>query len=379
MFPRLTARTSLVAIIAAIGAGTVTAQPRWTVEPRPTLVIASESQGAATLFNRVAHVEQLRSGEVLVVDGVTRELRFFGPDGGFRRMVGGNGAGPGEFRSIDGVVVDDSSLRVFDATLARITSLDLSGAVGTTMLVAAPSGARQGIWSYSLGGFLDRRPVFLATGFPARNSAPPRYTDSMPQFIYDPDATAAQRIGEMAVMDAYFESPQKKGNVVFGRFSVSVVGGGRLFVTDGARFSVRAYDAGGALVRTIAREIPAQRVTDADLEEYVGFRQHYAPRVSRSELRAILSPMPRAEFKPFISRLLVDDANNLWVEHWTVQLHLGQGTWSVFDPSGRLLAEVTFPHRFRPSTIRGAVVAGVQLDDDGVEEIRLLRVRPGLP
>ena len=97
--------------------------------------------------------------------------------------------------------------------------------------------------------------------------------------------------------------------------------------------------------------------------------------MSRSDLRGLSSAIPRAEFKPFISRLLVDDQDNLWVEHWTVRQYLGPGTWSVFDPLGRLLAEATFPRGFRPSTIRGGVVAGVQYDDDGVEGIQLLRVR----
>ena len=97
--------------------------------------------------------------------------------------------------------------------------------------------------------------------------------------------------------------------------------------------------------------------------------------MSRSDLRGLSSAIPRAEFKPFISRLLVDDQDNLWVEHWTVRQYFGPGTWSVFDPLGRLLAEATFPRGFRPSTIRGGVVAGVQYDDDGVEGIQLLRVR----
>lgn len=368
-------RPLLLAIMPLFCVGSLSAQTRWTVETRPVIEIASEAQGAVTLFNRVAHVEQLPSGELLVVDGATLELRFFAADGRFRRKVGRNGSGPGEYRSISGVVIDDGRLHVFDASQARITRMDLTGGSVTTMVVSPPPDSRHGIWSYTLGGFLDRRPVFLASGFPSRNSAPARYTDSLPQYIYSRDAATANRIGEMVVMDAFFESGRNKGDLIFGRFSASAVGGGYLFVTDGGRFSVRAYDASGTLARTIGRELPAQRVTADDFEEYVTFRQQFAPRMSRNDLRSLLSTIPRAEFKPFISRLLVDDQDNLWVEHWTVRRHLGPGTWSVFSPSGRLLAEATFPRGFRPSTIRGGVVAGVQYDDDGVEAIQLLRVQ----
>lgn len=368
------ARAILLAIVPLFCAGSLSAQSRWTVETRPVMEIASESQGAVTLFNRVAHVEQLQSGELLVVDGATLELRFFGADGRFRRKVGRNGSGPGEYQSIAGVVVDDGRLHVFDGSQARITRMDLAGGSVTTTLVSPPPDSRRGIWSYTLGGFIDRRPVFLASGFPSRNAAPARYTDSLPQYIYSRDAAAANRIGEMAVMDAFFESGRNKGDVIFGRFSSSAVGGGYLYVTDGGRFSVRAYDASGALVRTIKRELPPQRVTTADFEEYVSLRQRFAQTMSRDELRSLLSTIPRAEFKPLISRMLVDDQDNLWVEHWAVRVQSGSGTWSVFSPTGRLLAEATFPSGFRPGTIRGGVVAGVHYDDDGVESIKLFRV-----
>ena len=360
---------------AAICAASLPAQARWTVEARPLVEIASESKGPNTLFNRIAHVEQLGTGELLVVDGATRELRFFSADGRFLRKVGRHGAGPGEFRNIAGVVVDNGRIHVFDGSQARLTRMDLAGGSVTTMTVTDPPDSRRGIHSYSLGGFIDRRPVFLASGFPSRKSAPRRYSDSMPQYLYTADVKSATRIGEPAIMDAFFESDQNMGDIIFGRFSTSAVGGGRLFVTDGGRFSVRGYDVNGRLAATMARDLAPRRTTDADFEDYVSFRQQSGSKSSRSELRRLLSPIPRAEFKPWITGLLVDDRNNLWVEHWRVKLHDGSGTWSVFEASGKLVGEVTFPRGFQPSTIRVDVVAGVSYDSDGVEGVQLLRVR----
>src|SRR5687768_3713552 len=156
-------RALLLAVMPWVCVGSLSAQSRWTVEPRPVIEITSESQGAVTLFNRVAHVEQLPSGELLVVDGATLELRFFGADGRFRRKVGRNGSGPGEYRSISGVVVDDGRVHVFDGSQARITRMDLAGGSVTSMAVSPPPDSRRGIWTYMLGGFLDERPVFLAS------------------------------------------------------------------------------------------------------------------------------------------------------------------------------------------------------------------------
>ena len=84
--------------------------------------------------------------------------------------------------------------------------------------------------------------------------------------------------------------------------------------------------------------------------------------------------MPRAEYRPLISELLVDDRKNLWVRHWSVP-GVRPSTWSILNESGLLLAELSMPARFKPVTIRGDIVAGIFLDDDDVESVRLLRVQ----
>lgn len=359
--------------IGALPPASLHGQTRWTLDQTPVLEIASESQGPNTLFTRIAHVERLRTGELLVLDGATRELRFFDAGGRFVRKNGRNGAGPGEFREISGVAIAGSQIHIFDGSSKRLTRFDLMGSLHSTITVAEPPDARRGIWSYTLGGFIDDSPIFFASGFPSRNSAPPRYTDSLPQYIYSADAATARPIGEMALMDAFFESPKNKGDVIFGRFSASAVGGGRLYVTDGARFSVRAYDKSGARVRTMVRDLPTTRVSESDIEDYVTFRMQFSRTSSRSVLRDRLAPIPRAEYRPSIAELLVDDRKNLWVRHWSVP-GVRPSSWSVLSEAGVLMAEVTMPARFKPMTIRGDVVAGVFLDDDDVESVRLLRV-----
>ena len=374
MIPDSYAKCLLATVIFSMPTASMHGQPRWTLDPQPVLEIASESQGPNTLFTRIAHVEQLRTGELIVLDGATRELRFFDARGRFIRKIGRNGAGPGEFRETSGVAIAGDQIHVFDGSSKRITRFDLAGTLRSTIIVAEPPDARRGIWSYTLGGFIDDRPVFLASGFPSRNSAPPRYTDSLPQYIYSADAATARPIGEMALMDAFFESPKNKGDVIFGRFTSSAVGGGRLYVTDGGRFEVRVYDKSGTRLSTISRDIPMSRVSESDFDDYVTYRMQFARTSSRSVMRERLSPVPRAEHRPSISELLVDDRKNVWIRHWSIP-GSRPSRWSGLNESGGLRAELTMPARFKPVTIRGDVVAGVFLDDDDVEGIRLLRVR----
>src|SRR5262245_58986830 len=99
------AKYVLTTAIISMPAASAQGQARWTLDPQPVLEIANESQGPNTLFTRIAHIERLSTGELLVVDGATRELRFFDARGQFVRKTGRNGGGPGEFREISGVAV----------------------------------------------------------------------------------------------------------------------------------------------------------------------------------------------------------------------------------------------------------------------------------
>ena len=54
------------------------AQNRLQLDVTPVLSIESESGGPETLFHQIQHVLRLPTNELLVVDGSTGELRFFG-------------------------------------------------------------------------------------------------------------------------------------------------------------------------------------------------------------------------------------------------------------------------------------------------------------
>ena len=49
-------------------------------------------------------------------------------------------------------------------------------------------------------------------------------------------------------------------------------------------------------------------------------------------------------------------------------------TWSVFEPTGQLRAEVTMPPKFRPYDIGADFVLGVIRDDLDVERIHMYRL-----
>ncbi len=87
-------------------------------------------------------------GDIVVVDGGSREVRLYDRLGIFMRNLGGPGSGPGEFQDPAQVMVTaGDSVVVWDNTLYRITRFDPDGGfVSVGYRPAALSGTCEGAW-----------------------------------------------------------------------------------------------------------------------------------------------------------------------------------------------------------------------------------------
>ncbi len=68
-----------------------------TISPTPTTSIGAEEGDDESVLHRVFGATRLTDGTIVLVNGGSHEVRFFGPDGRFVRASGRNGQGPGEF------------------------------------------------------------------------------------------------------------------------------------------------------------------------------------------------------------------------------------------------------------------------------------------
>jgi hypothetical protein len=112
-------------------------------------------------FGLVRGIVVGRDGAIWVAEHRPPRVRVYTADGRLARRVGGEGAGPGEYRQVDGLQqLQDGAVAVLDARVGRITVYEPSGRfLGT---VAAPPNvtlhARRGMLLYGvLGGELDTR------------------------------------------------------------------------------------------------------------------------------------------------------------------------------------------------------------------------------
>ncbi|HUP52204.1 MAG TPA: 6-bladed beta-propeller [Longimicrobiales bacterium] len=97
----------------------------WTLAPTPTLQIGVVEGEEPYQLHEVTSATRLDDGRIVVANNSTKQIRFFGPDGGYLAAVGQQGEGPGEYRILDRVRMGGpDSLLVFDTYQARISVLD---------------------------------------------------------------------------------------------------------------------------------------------------------------------------------------------------------------------------------------------------------------
>ena len=71
----------------------------WQVTPEPALVLGRFEELEEQQFYQIRGAVRLSTGVVVVLDGASRELRAFSPDGTHLWTAGGPGDGPGELRN----------------------------------------------------------------------------------------------------------------------------------------------------------------------------------------------------------------------------------------------------------------------------------------
>ena len=99
----------------------------WRLSPDPVVDIGGGDMEEDQLF-RVVGALRLSDDRVIVANGGTNEIRFYGPGGAFLSASGGEGEGPGEFRGLDAIRrLRGDSLFARDGRLYRGSVFDGQG------------------------------------------------------------------------------------------------------------------------------------------------------------------------------------------------------------------------------------------------------------
>jgi hypothetical protein len=360
---------------------------------KPTLVIGAEG-GPNYELSRVRGAARLKDGRIVVADAGSLTLRFYDASGRYLKSVGGKGGGPGEFEQMDsfwrlpgdtivagGMIRGDLSYFTGDGKyLLRLAKTPPppppnGGAAPGMPLTLAP-----------LDGNGQRVTGYLPMGRPRASGS--RSVDSFPVAIVDQRHVEAHRLGSLPSMAVIMDAGELR-SPWFGAKASFAADQKHFYSGLGAEYAIQVYTRTGTLSHVIRRAWTPRRVTKADMDSYViewGKRWIKSTGAQAEAERADLRDDPYATTVPAFSQLIADGIGRLWVR----EAHLGDApgagqlnttplvpsVWSVFDPTGRWLGDVTMPARFLPRDIGTDYVLGTALDVDNVETVAMYRLAP---
>lgn len=351
---------------------------RWSVGAEPLLRIGVVEGERPYQLSGVTGAARLSDGAVAVADAGSNEVRLFDADGGFVTSVGGSGGGPGEFRRLAALGHGrGDTLWAYDFSLRRITRIDPSGRVaGMTSLGSEP--AMLGALGALPDGTFVLRQLWAARRT-AGAAAGGFRRDPVAFVRFDRSGELRDTVGLFPGRELVVSFEDGRGVMstpLFARNAVGAVRDGRVVVGSQDRWEIDERAPAGGLLRRIRIRGPNLSVGPDDVERVIAGRVGAAPPERRAALRRRLESSPVPEARPAYGGLLADAAGNLWVSEWAPHPRIPR-RWTVLDPRGRWLGDVTMPPAFRPLDIGGDWIVGVERDSLDVERVVLRRLRKG--
>ena len=310
----------------------------------------------------------LAANRVVVGDRGSSLLRILSPSGTVEATMGGDGEGPGEFKSIAGMLhLSADSFLVVDTGNLRITFFDGEDYVHDLRFVG-----RYGEASYSPIGRSGDRYILHSGGASVRSLL---------------DGKTGWRWSPLFSTDAQFEERDSIGATA--RFLVlepddwnpvrhygfAVFTGGLIAYAQTDRPQVTWMDADGGIVQIARWDARLRPATDADWD---GFERRIRARTNQPD-QALFERQLRERRRDFEGPMPLflaaygDRTGNVWFSEYDLST-LNVMTYFVLSREGEWLGSVTFPKEIRILQISDDRVLGVETDEFDVQAVVLYRL-----
>lgn len=354
----------------------------WTVPAAPVLRIGDEGI-SQTQFSAPA-VARAPSGEIVVVNTRTQELRVFSRSGAFLSTMSRQGSGPGEIqspfvtlaRSRDTVFVLErppgpSQVHVFVVPGGFRTRIPLR-------VRDVPRGGANATARLSSGQFLVATGGFRAIGSVA-----------VGEIIHDSISLGILTAGDPGAFVSLgkFPSSWRFGYALasiagqtgiatysLGPSTVTGVSGDRVWIGDSGTGEITILDSGGVRVTTVRLPIRPRPFSAAGLEAAKKRALESAANADdRARHEALYSPGLLPRMAPFFARFVAGVDGEMWVQLFDEDTS-APTRFIVLDKGGRPLARAVLPSRLRVDDVGQDYLLGVHADQDGVERVVQFRL-----
>lgn len=344
----------------------------WSLGAEPRLRIGQIEGDPAHLFSEIVGVVGMDDGTILVGDFGSQEIRLFDGEGGHLKTVGRKGAGPGEFTGISAMGPGPNGLAwIYDFSLRRLTWLDSRGQVVRLTTLAPEPPMLQPVGPLPDGTFVFRELWAAAAVAEARDAGFRR--DPIAYVRFDSAGVLVDTLGVFPGREVFLSQEEGRGVMgtpLFGRTSSGAIWRGGVAVGSQVTFEIELRGPEGGLRRMVRLPDRDLRLPPAEVEAYIDLRVGMAEEGERARVRREMEAMPVPDSHPAYGELRGDLLGNLWVSAFAPFPKI-PGSWSVLDPEGRWLGEVSMPEGFYPRDFGPDWVLGTETDEMDVTYVVL--------
>lgn len=364
--------TAAVLVVACADPDSATPEPQpWSLSAEPDLIIGEDGTPESE-FTRINAVIPLPGGELLIADAGGPALKVFSESGEYRRAIGGQGEGPGEFRSIFWVVLEGDTLIVHDFRIRRLTLLHLDGTLlkvvvprphGLLASVSAQARMPDGRWLVSgVKSHEGEMPTGVVRDTFTFGLLPASGEGEVEYFHRDPTGSMVRVEGINAGVLG-FASSWPLGRRL----------GDRIVVLRPETGMMTIYDANGVREAAIPLPMPMRPITGSERSRLRAEAIEDAGPERRAFAEARFADGAVPEYYPAFASVLTDGEERLWFEAWEHEPPPAR-RYSVVSIAGEWIAEITMPPAFQPLTIGPDWVLGIHRDEDGVQRVMRYRL-----
>jgi len=341
------------------------------------VIVSIRDRGPGAPFHEISDARVLSSGRIVLVDGGSRQLSFFGADGTLDRTVGREGDGPGEFRRIGSLTEGlDDTIAVYDP--ARRTLQLLHPTIGYVrsedFVLPSVEGRPSALWR--LG------PDQLVHQFERYEDPAPR-SDELVLRRSTTTLVVARADGEVIAGPVDFEGttsgvgPTGEFRLPFTGLPIVAVDRGRVVFGSGATFRVAISDSSLREVALLSRPRKPEPITEGEISEIRGRLLGNSPSAARREaVRQMLVRDLMPNNRPELRMAVIDpELDRVWVGRYEHPFQAPtESEWFGFLATGQPFAHIVAPPRSHLVDASGDRLLFLSRDEYDVISVVLARV-----